>query len=1024
MIENEGVTTITINFNLAVPEAVSIPYLLTGTAVKDLDYSITASPLVFAAGEKSKTITITPLYRAGRQGDRTVILTLGEPSRGRIAGNRVYQATIQDLVVVPVATVSSESQTVVEDDGTATITVDLSQATDVSVSVPYAMSGTAVNPTDYTISPESPLVFTAGQTTKDITLTLINRTGVQPSLTAIATLGTPTNATRGTPYVHTVTIEDSAYIPTVTVAQTSQTVFENCGTSTFNVVLDNPTTVTVTVPFVVSGTAEDGTDYSITSSPLVFTAGQTSKTITITVVDRIDFPGDRTVITTLETPTNGVLGGDYVNTTTIQDVGTWDYDDSSIYYKSPAAADPASLYASTKPANGTLTVAQPDVPRKLLVQVYSAAATNDITSGVLVITGTGVNGQVVGDVFDLQITAGTVVVYTSDQAYQTITGAYISGVTFGAGGGTGSVVSIGVSDALALPVNRPATTILTKSITQKLMLPFYFKPSDTSDGWSGGAWAKAISLAPQTGIIIFNPAAPTYSTVLATQKPAEGALSITQLDCPRQVNFRIISAAAPNDITAGTLSLVGLDEDGGALSQDIDLAAGGAGSTTYVTTTPKYASITSITISGLTFGAGGGTGSTLKILGWYSAGPGSVSMVSDYSASITAARAAGIKVLGYIYAGYQERTVDRVLDDIDNYYSWYSGCGLDGIFVDEVSCVSAEVDAVLNAAQIAFYTSINNAVKAQNANDITVLNPGAAQDYSLNAVCDINVAYEGTSADFENWAPPVWQFGVDSSRKAALVHTAGTSDTNHRNAVLRSRTLDFGYVYVTDRSTSIWGGLDVDPYLTNVLPYVSDTTLQAKPSSLVMCTAANDIGYLYFNMKINPLVRTMSDKYPRLYIASQDSPTYSLLVDAGSTPANNTGEISANFLVEGTGRYERGASSWSWLGTVSPTTNAYNEYKLRVSRANFGNKTCALKVILRPQEWSGGIEYNRYSPVIDIPAMGLPTSGDAFAVSAEKANGLSETVGTLDLLAGTVVPTTSPDGETMFQFTYTIAANP
>jgi hypothetical protein len=72
----------------------------------------------------------------------------------------------------------------------------------------------------------------------------------------------------------------------------------------------------VSVPFTLGGTAQSGIDYSgVTSSPLVIAAGQTSATITGTLLSD---PGhSQTLTITLGTPSGASLGSPAVNTLTI-----------------------------------------------------------------------------------------------------------------------------------------------------------------------------------------------------------------------------------------------------------------------------------------------------------------------------------------------------------------------------------------------------------------------------------------------------------------------------------------------------------------------------------------------------------------------------------------------------------------------------------------------------------------------------------------------------------------------------------
>lgn len=95
--------------------------------------------------------------------------------------------------------------------------------------------------------------------------------------------------------------------------------------------------------------------------------------------------------------------------------------------------------------------------------------------------------------------------------------------------------------------------------------------------------------------------------------PANGAISIAaQPPQARKLQVRtVLGTPGTTNITAGTLTLVGLDQDGNAITEVIDLTAGGAASLTQ-TTKYAYASLTSGTVANYA-ASGSGTGNTLGI---------------------------------------------------------------------------------------------------------------------------------------------------------------------------------------------------------------------------------------------------------------------------------------------------------------------------------------------------------------------------------------------------------------------------
>ena len=71
--------------------------------------------------------------------------------------------------------------------------------------MPFSVGGTATQGSDFTITPSS-ISIPAGQTTTDVTVTIIDDTLDDPDETVVITLEPPTNATLGTTTVNTTTI--------------------------------------------------------------------------------------------------------------------------------------------------------------------------------------------------------------------------------------------------------------------------------------------------------------------------------------------------------------------------------------------------------------------------------------------------------------------------------------------------------------------------------------------------------------------------------------------------------------------------------------------------------------------------------------------------------------------------------------------------------------------------------------------------------------------------------------------------
>ncbi|GKT31284.1 cadherin domain-containing protein, partial [Aduncisulcus paluster] len=115
----------------------------------------------------------------------------------------------------------------------------------------------------------------------------------------------------------TTTDDDEPYISFTSASQVSHS--EN-GSLIITAELSNPSSRMITLPFTVeSSSSADGTDYSISSSPITIAAGQTSGNIVISIsADELD-EQDEIVIVNMETPINAIFGVTTSHSATITD---------------------------------------------------------------------------------------------------------------------------------------------------------------------------------------------------------------------------------------------------------------------------------------------------------------------------------------------------------------------------------------------------------------------------------------------------------------------------------------------------------------------------------------------------------------------------------------------------------------------------------------------------------------------------------------------------------------------------------
>lgn len=306
-LENAGTVTLDLSLSPAPAESITINYTFsagtpgaTGGASGDTsrDYTNTTNSINVNAGETTAQISVPLFDDSLDENDEKFIVTLQASDSYALGTNKTQTFTITDNDTAPTVQFTGTAQSNTETNGTdLTITAELSTVSGRAVSVPFSVNGssTATDSSDYTIT-SSPLSIPAGSTTADITVTILGDTTDEDNETVIVDMGTPTNATASGNTTHTVTINDDDSAPTVSINDISQSEGDS-GTSTFQftVTLSAASGKTIGLDYATQdGTATTAdSDYVSTSGSLSFTAGQTSKTIDVTVNGDTDNEGDQ-----------------------------------------------------------------------------------------------------------------------------------------------------------------------------------------------------------------------------------------------------------------------------------------------------------------------------------------------------------------------------------------------------------------------------------------------------------------------------------------------------------------------------------------------------------------------------------------------------------------------------------------------------------------------------------------------------------------------------------------------------------
>ncbi|MBN1673067.1 MAG: chitobiase/beta-hexosaminidase C-terminal domain-containing protein [Kiritimatiellae bacterium] len=164
--------------------------------------------------------------------------------------------------------------------------------------------------------------------------------------------------------------------PTVQFAAATSSGSESSSPANLAVVLSGASPHTVTVDFdAAGGTAEGGgTDYTLAAGILTFAAGQTNQTISVTIVDDDTEESAETIVLSLSSPANALLGSPAAHTYTIADNDSlwtayndlcWSNGQTAVRITTYGQGEAGLLvdYATGTPTPATLTVGGGGGPR-------------------------------------------------------------------------------------------------------------------------------------------------------------------------------------------------------------------------------------------------------------------------------------------------------------------------------------------------------------------------------------------------------------------------------------------------------------------------------------------------------------------------------------------------------------------------------------------------------------------------------------------------------------------------------------
>ncbi|NRF72104.1 hypothetical protein HLB44_34485 [Aquincola sp. S2] len=311
--ESSGTGSFFVWLNKPSTSVVTVDYATaTATAAAGSDFRAAAGVLSFAPGEVVKTVTVDIHDDAEAEADEVFQLLLTNPAnatlvdgsgRAQIGRNDGNAVSAPFITAKPIA--GDESQPMLH------YVVQLSAPSTNEVKVDFdIVNGTAFHNSS---APDfqrnlGTLVFAPGETTRIVSVPVIDNTALEIAELFWLDLNTPVNATVPQRYTPALMIDNDGVAGTPAIAVSDLSVDESAGTASFFVSLNRPSISAVTVTAATTDdTAQAGSDYRAVNETLSFAPGEVVKTVTIDLFDDGQAEVDEFFKLTLTGPSNATL---------------------------------------------------------------------------------------------------------------------------------------------------------------------------------------------------------------------------------------------------------------------------------------------------------------------------------------------------------------------------------------------------------------------------------------------------------------------------------------------------------------------------------------------------------------------------------------------------------------------------------------------------------------------------------------------------------------------------------------------
>jgi hypothetical protein len=379
----ENITPIDINVSIPSISSsdVTVDYTVTGTATGgDVDFTLINGTATITAGNTSTNISLAIINDSIYESNEDVVITLSNPNGAILGANTIYTYTITDNDTTPIISFTNTNESGVESVTSVDLPISILFASYQDTTVSYTVTGGTATSTDDFVLASGTATITAGTTSTNISLSIIDDTLKEINETVIVELSSPVNSTLGVNTIYTYTITDNDSLPTIAFTNTTGSNLEDVTSINIPVSISGISGIEAVVSYAVTGgTATSTDDFVLASGTATIIIGQTSVDISLSVVDDLLSEATENIVITLSSPTGATLGTNTVYTYTITDNDT----------------DPTIAFTNTT-GNGlenvslvNIPVSLPSVSAKNSTVGYSIKAGGTATSGVDYILSSG-----------------------------------------------------------------------------------------------------------------------------------------------------------------------------------------------------------------------------------------------------------------------------------------------------------------------------------------------------------------------------------------------------------------------------------------------------------------------------------------------------------------------------------------------------------------------------------------------------------------------------------------------------------